>query len=328
MVVFLTTFFIFGIFSTVVIEQPSKTQSVIIYSNQTRSNLKNVFLKALSKAKKSVMIHTFALTDPQILRQLLSNQKQGLQIEVLSDFRNLPIHYPLFKNTLEWQAIKTAGLFHQKILLVDDATCYLGTANMTYESLKMHDNLVIGFYSPPLNEYLRKHTQKIPCKKDKKTTSKQLFDLDNQHLELWMLPFKGSQPLDRLIELIDQACESIHISMFTLTHPKILEALKNAHKKGVQLHIFVDKTSALGASAKAIENLKNASIDVKISQGLQLLHHKMMLIDTQCLVVGSANWTKSAFEKNHDFFLVLSPLLLPQKKQLLAIFSSIEQEAK
>ncbi len=328
MVVILTTFFISGLHSIFFIELPSSKKPLIFYSNQTHTSLKSVFLKACKECKRSLIIHTFALTDLQTLKRLKSLAKDGIYLKILSDQRNLPHFYSDLKNTLKWQSIKTSGLMHQKVLLVDDSLSFLGTANMTYESMKMHDNVVIGIFSEQLNTYLKDYTEKIPLKRAKKNTQPQLFSINNQTLELWMLPFKGTKPLERLLELIEQATRSIDISIFTLTHPKILSSLKNASDRGVKVCVYLDKTSSQGASSKALEYLKNSSIEVKISQGIQLLHHKMMMIDGKYFILGSANWTKSAFEKNHDFFLVLAPLSPYEKKQILSIFKAIKKESK
>ena len=50
---------------------------------------------------------------------------------------------------------------HQKVLLIDDSLTFLGTANMTYESMKMHDNFLMGFYHRDLNTFFKEYTQKI-----------------------------------------------------------------------------------------------------------------------------------------------------------------------
>lgn len=328
MVVILTTFFIYSLTSIFLIKLPSEKEAIIIYSNQTRSCLKNVFLKAIHKAQKDLIIHTFALTDIQTINRLTSLAKKGIALQILSDYRNLPIQYPLLKKELNWSGIKTSGLMHQKVLLVDDSISLLGTANMTYESMKMHDNLVIGFYSHALNTYLKEYTYKIPLRRNKKNHESKTFCLNNQILELWMLPSKGSKPVERLIHLIQSAHKSIDISIFTLTHPKILHALKAANHRGVKIELYIDKTSAQGASSKAIESLKDTGINIKLSQGIQLLHHKMMLIDKSIFLLGSANWTKSAFEKNHDFYLILSPLSKTQVRQIQSVFKAIKKESQ
>jgi len=328
MVVILTTFFISGLCSIFLIQMPSEKKKVIFYSNQEGSCLKNVFIKAIKKAQKDLIIHTFALTDLKALSHLELKATQGVTLRILSDYNNLPVNFGYFKHKLNWSGVKTSGLMHQKVLLIDDSLTFLGTANMTYESMKMHDNFLMGFYHRDLNTFFKEYTQKIPLTRYTKNVQSKTFYLSGQALEIWMLPFKGQKPLLRLLELIETAKHSIDISIFTLTHPSILKSLQSAAQKGVKINLHLDKTSAQGASSKALESLKDSCINIKLSQGIQLLHHKMMLIDNTYFIIGSANWTKSAFEKNHDFYCILSPLTKQQLRQIQSVFKAIKKESQ
>ena len=63
-----------------------------------------------------------------------------------------------------------------------------------------------------------------------------------------------------------------------------------------------------------------------LSQGRELLHHKWAVIDDRVLAMGSANWTKAAFNKNSDFLFFLSPLDKRQRRFLGNLWEIIESE--
>ena len=327
-VVVSTTFFIFTLKAIFFIPFPTREEPIILYSNQLGTNLKKVFLKGISSAKKKLTIHSFALTDEETLALLYEKEKSLDEINVITDHRTLPSEYTFLKNKFGWKPIKSSGLMHEKIMLIDDDICYLGTANMTYESMKMHDNIVIGFYSKDLTNFLYDYTNQIEKKKKEKNSSSYEILINDQKIALWMLPFKGAAPVKKLIELIEDARDNIKISMFTLTHPDILQALVRKHKEGIKVKIFLDKTSFKGASSKAAAFLIKEGVALFASQGIQLLHHKMMVVDDKIFLIGSANWTQAAFKKNHDFFLVIDPLTKKQKNELNKVFSFIEKDAK
>ena len=92
--------------------------------------------------------------------------------------------------------------------------------------------------------------------------------------------------------------------------------------------MFVDYHSSLGASSGAIETLKEAGVPVSISRGAQLFHHKYILIDDRTLVCGSANWTKSAFNKNCDCFMVLHSLSSEQCKFMSSLGKIFETQSQ
>lgn len=273
-------------------------------------------------------MHTYALTDEAVIATLLKKQKTLSNIDIITDSKTISSSHNSLQPILHWKGIKSSGLMHEKILILDDTTVFLGTANMTYESLSMHDNLVLGFYHPELAGYLKKYTDEIDLKRKNKNISCQRFHIENQTLDLWLLPYKGTAPLDNLKQLIDESKNNLFIAMFTLTHKELIDAIIKAHKRGVKVKIFLDSTSAKGASLNASIQFIEAKIPLYLSEGLQLLHHKMMLIDDTHFILGSANWTKAAFKKNHDFYLVLSPLLSHQTKVIRSIFHKISLEAK
>jgi phosphatidylserine/phosphatidylglycerophosphate/cardiolipin synthase-like enzyme len=210
------------------------------------------------------------------------------------------------------------GLMHRKILIIDEEVLFLGSANLTTQSLKLHDNFVIGLHHPPLAHFLAQNlSEENPFR----------FDLPSQQGELWLLPDPSGSALPRLLQLIAEAKQSIHIAMFTFTHPQIIQALIESAQKGVEVQLSLDYFTARGASKKAIEQLQLHNIPVHLSSGKQLLHHKWALLDGKTLIVGSANWTKAAFERNCDFILTLTPLTDKQRQYIDNIWDFLLLEA-
>jgi phosphatidylserine/phosphatidylglycerophosphate/cardiolipin synthase-like enzyme len=115
--------------------------------------------------------------------------------------------------------------------------------------------------------------------------------------------------------------------MFTWTHPLHTAHVIAAHQRGVQVEIIIDHHSAMGASQKTVTALQEAGIGVRLGQGPQLLHHKMAWVDEMTLILGSANWTKSAFKKNEDCFLILHDLSSSQRGLLDKLWSVLVKES-
>jgi len=315
------------IYPFIYIRCPGVKNNIVFYSNHLNHSLRHIVLQSIKSAKLSVILHTYALSDEAVLSMLLKKNAELKTCTILSDSKTIPSSLKYLKPFLQWQGVESSGLMHEKILIIDNTTVFLGTANMTYESLSMHDNMIVGFYSPPLATYLQEYTQEMDQKRKNKNRSHQTFSIQGQELQLWMLPYQGNAPIETIKDKIENANSSLSIAMFTLTHPELIQAIIHTHKKGVKVQIFLDHTSAKGASAKAVKTLLEANVPLYFSQGKQLLHHKMMLVDDSCFILGSANWTKSAFKKNHDFYFLLSPLCASQVKTIKKIFLHITQEA-
>ena len=300
---------IYGSFSP---KLPSLGSPAFLYSNQCRQNLRSTVIKAINSAKESIHLVMFGLSDPQII-YTLKNKAASINTKIYYDKRSskkvdLPgdVIFPM----------KTTGLMHQKILIIDNKLTFLGSCNFTRSSLSMDNNLIIGIYSPDLARFLSKNT---PYKSGylKKV-------IGGQKIECFLLPDKNNKALEHLKTHLRSARKSIKIAMFTFTHPILIEELIKAKKRNVEICVVVDFSSGVGISSKYIQKLKEANVKVLLSQGIELLHYKYLIVDDKTLICGSANWTKAAFSKNTDLILTIYNLNGEQKKFMQKLQKIVE----
>lgn len=312
----LCLFFIWIISTATTTHFPSVENPLIFYSNQTRDDIKAVFYQSIKEAKSHVYLSIYGLTDESLIRVL--NQK-GLNtpVEVYYDSSASPKLKKKLNLISSLHPVKTKGLMHRKLLILDKELIFLGSANFTPSSLLLHSNLVIGLYHPPLASFLQNPIN-----------SSYSFEIKQQQAEFFLLPMAGKEALARLLQLINQAKKTIDIAAFTLTHPLICDALIAAKNRGVKLTITLDGYSAKGASKNALEQLKSQDVAVCASQGMHLLHHKLCVLDQEILITGSANWTKAAFSKNEDLLLILHVKDPKLKKFLIKLCKIIKVESK
>lgn len=286
-----------------------------LYSNQCRQDLRSTLLSAIHGANHSIHLVMFGLSDPPILSALSKKIEEKVPTTIYYDTGGSSnIHRYLKRGDLH--PIKNAGLMHQKILILDNETVFIGSANMTTSSLRMHDNLVVGLVSKSMAKFLEEH----------KPYDSGYFQtiVGGQKIELWLLPDPRGHALTELRKKIRNAKSSIQIALFTFTHLGLIEEVIDAHNRGVAVSVVIDMHTGLGASSKAIEKLKAGGVAVYLSQGVQLLHHKFIYIDEKTLITGSANWTKAAFYKNSDCILALHHLNKEQKKFMNRLWSVVE----
>jgi phosphatidylserine/phosphatidylglycerophosphate/cardiolipin synthase-like enzyme len=87
--------------------------------------------------------------------------------------------------------------------------------------------------------------------------------------------------------------------VYTLTDPDVLSDLAAAHRRGVDVRVLLDPNQAY--NRHAFDVLSAAGVPVRwypIPAGA-LLHAKIALCDG-VLLLGSANWTYSGLDVNHE----------------------------
>ncbi len=328
-VIALLLFFIVELATTIHHENrpiPYSEHAVELYSNQTGDDLTDLYVSAINSAKESVVMVIYAMTDPHIIAALRQKSEEGIEVFIVCDAKaSQGLARQLPKSTV----IKRVGdgLTHQKILLIDNHEVILGSANMTWESLNVHGNLIMALIHPELAAELTKKIRSMDDEGHSTPLLQKKAVAGDQTIELWVLP-DDSTAVPRLIELIKSAKKTIKVAMFTWTRIDLTEELIHAHKRGIQVEAVIDRNSGKGASAKIVKKLSSAGIPVKLSTGQGLLHHKFAYIDESILVNGSANWTLNAFRANDDVFMVIYPLSSIQQSKMNTLWTRITNESR
>ncbi|MCM8829992.1 MAG: phospholipase D-like domain-containing protein [Candidatus Omnitrophica bacterium] len=128
-----------------------------------------------------------------------------------------------------------------------------------------------------------------------------------------------------LLPRLKSAKNSIYIIMFLASYyPEypdsptnvFLKELIEAKKRGVNIEVILNQSDNNSSSHTTIENLKtarylsNSGISVYFTPPDKTTHSKVLVIDSRYVVIGSANWSYSAMEKNNETSVIIdSPKL-------------------
>lgn len=110
---------------------------------------------------------------------------------------------------------------------------------------------------------------------------------------------------NQLLDVINNARQTISFSIFTFTDPDIAGALEAAKARGVRVQGVFDAWQANGRASQ-YDDLLNAGLDVRKDGYSSLNHSKYLVADGSTVVTGSFNWTGSAAEDNDENLMILS----------------------
>lgn len=304
------------------IEIPKDGKEAILFSNQTRSDLTKTYVSAINSAKKSILVMIYSITDKQVIHALRQKSEEGVEITLICHDE---ISYHLEKrigNKVKILKRAGPGLMHLKIMVVDDHLTFIGSANMTGASLKMHGNLAMAFESSLLSAHMIEKALSLGLNKNTKEVQKKNLIIGEQLVEVFFLPDEKTADF-RIKQLIREAKKTIRVAMFTFTREDFAKELIAASLKGVDVNVALDNSSSKGCCFKIFEILNKSTVSLKVNKGPGLLHHKFLYIDGSILVNGSANWTKNAFNANDDCFVILHQLTHDQSLQMDNLWEAI-----
>jgi cardiolipin hydrolase len=124
-------------------------------------------------------------------------------------------------------------------------------------------------------------------------------------LGVYFPPYKDSHV--PIIRLYDSAEKYIHLAIYSLTKDEFAEALINAHKRGVEVKVLIDKAQA-GNQYADDERLENEDIEVRRDKASGLMHNKFAVIDDLIVYTGSYNHTKGGTETNDENYIIIKDI--------------------
>jgi phosphatidylserine/phosphatidylglycerophosphate/cardiolipin synthase-like enzyme len=192
---------------------------------------------------------------------------------------------------------------HNKVIIIDSHIVITGSYNLTGTAeYKNAENLLI-IKSPKLADQYTKNWNHHWNHSTEPVQDNQQTTHGNPRLEAYFSP--GDSPTEAIIRELDKAKKSIRMQAYSLTHPKIIEAIISANKRGAKTDIILDYNQALDKDARyAIMHLIHSEAIVALDNNHKGAHNKVIIIDDRIVITGSFNFTKKA-EKNAENLLII-----------------------
>jgi cardiolipin synthase A/B len=115
-------------------------------------------------------------------------------------------------------------------------------------------------------------------------------------------PDAGYSPI---IGLISGAARSVRVTIYELTDPAAVDALIEAHRRGVDTKVILD-TAFHGheTNAEAFQELSDAGVDVKWAPNSVIYHQKTITVDDTTAAVGTGNLTPQYYSTSRDAWVL------------------------
>ena len=279
-------------------------------------------LNAINSAKTSIDFAIYGLGDePKILNALKNASARGVKIRYVID--ETAAHSNIYSKTNELKAtlknFKTDYIdgeskkfndyiMHNKFFIFDDSSVWLGTANVSETDLAGYSaNNVIFANSKELakifkNEFEKMYNGQFHTKKTSDGIKTVLVGQTS-----FKIAFSPQDKIvtSTIIPLINSAKKSIYIETFIFTHKALANAVTEAQKRGVDVKIIVDATTA-GSPYSMVKTMRANGVKIKTENFAGKMHMKTIIIDDSYFITGSMNLTKSGESYNDENVLVIN----------------------
>jgi len=265
---------------------------------------------AIDSARLTVDVAIYSLSLNSIRDVLIDAHKRGVQVRMVMESENLDRTDP--------QKIKDAGipilgdrregLMHDKFVVIDNSEVWLGSMNFTdsggytdnnnlmrIRSVKMAENFTREFEEMFLDDKFG--VDVVPETPNPRVT------IDGTPIDVYFSPDDGVQA--SFIDLVNNAKQSIHFMAFSFTADEIGEAVRNRAQEGVVVAGVMEDEQVNSNLGTEFDPFRQAELDVLRDGNDGQMHHKVMIIDENTVILGSYNFTQSAETKNDETLIVI-----------------------
>ncbi len=276
---------------------------------------------AIDSAQLSVDAALYSLSLYSIRQALVHAHRRGVQVRIVMESDNM--------DGSDSQALKDAeipilgdrreGLMHNKFLVIDRSEVWTGSMNLTKAGaysdrnsiMRIRSTKVAADYEAEFNEMFV--NDKFGSAGADATPNPRVI-LDDTPLDIYFSPDDHAQAA--LLDLLNNASSSIYFLAFSFTADPLSNAIQQRAQVGVTVSGVMDAGQVRTNTGTEYDAFRTAGIDVRLDAEPGLMHHKVLIIDAQTVVMGSYNFTASAEKTNDENLIVIySPEIAAQYLQ-------------
>jgi cardiolipin synthase len=190
--------------------------------------------------------------------------------------------------------IRARMIDHVKLLVVDAAVAVVGGINWGAGSAANHD-FDVEVRGPAVANLARVFARDL-------VTGGRLQEVPTPLPDPAIIigaTLPGAEILPMVLAAVASARRTLDVAMFTLTDAAAVDAIEAAFARGVAVRVLLDPSERPSDPSAASLRAHGVAVRLYASSG-EKLHAKAAVADGRSLILGSANWTVSGFEHNHE----------------------------
>lgn len=280
----------------------------------------------IDRANATIDMAVMGFTHEDLITPLIAAYDRGIAVRMVGDAGHLANDgYIAFRDrNIPLVAGNSAHIMHDKFMVVDGRFVFAGTANWSTSDMEQNANDFVMIDSPAVAaDFTAEHAQMFAGAfgQDKVTLDNgRVYDVGGTDVEVWFSP--NEDAMGRILELVDDAEQSIRFSIFAFTKDQLGSALARRHDEGIDVRGVIDQ-SQLHSNGQFSEvfRLLRSQVPLRMDgidsstqpgdyqAGGGRMHAKTMIVDAHgphpVVITGSFNWSASATQSNDEFLLVI-----------------------
>jgi len=271
-----------------------------------------IIAEDLLRAQQQVDVAAFDLDAEPIVNALIDLEQQGKVLRVVTDDENEDLESirRLRRHGTSVITDDRSGLMHNKFIVIDQRYIWTGSLNYTSNGAYCNNNNLVRLDSPELAENFNAELDEMyierafgPTSPDR--TPRKSVRINGVRIDNYFASEETIAPI--VAGLVEAAEEEILFMAFSFTHEEIGEAMLAQAAQGVAVR-GVFETVGSETPYSYYPPMAEAGLPtlvVRQDGNPQIMHHKVIIIDRDIVLLGSFNFTTNADRRNDENMLVV-----------------------
>ena len=291
----------------------------------------------ITRAQSTVDVAAYDFDLESVAAALVEAHEYGVRVRLVTDSDNA--------GEAAVQQLRTAGidvvedeqeaLMHNKFVVIDERIVWTGSWNLTESGTYRNNNNAVRIVSAKLAENYgaefaemfeeREFGAASPAVTPHREVLVGREDQDEGiRVENYFAP--EDQVTEKLLALVGQAEDSIRFMAFSFTDDRLGQAMIDQGAAGLVVQgVFEERGADLKYSEFGRMYRADPRMDVRLDGNTYMMHHKVIILDNETVILGSFNFSRSADERNDENVLVIQDRKIAS--QYRAEFKRIYREA-
>ena len=286
---------------------------------------------AIDSARLTVDVAIYSLSLNSIRDALLRAHDRGVRVRMVMESDNLDRADPqiLVDAGIPVLGDRREGLMHNKFTVIDNSEVWTGAMNYTDSGAYADNNNLIRIHSVKMAEDYTKEFEEmfIDDKFGPDTvaeTPNPRVTIDGTPIDVYFSPDDHVQA--SLLDLVNNAQESIYFLAFSFTSDQLGEAIRARAAENIFVSGVMETEQVNSNVGTEFDPFQQAGLDVLRDGNEGQMHHKVMIIDENTVILGSYNFTNNAETKNDENLIVIYNQEIAA--QFMAEFKRVHEQAK
>jgi phosphatidylserine/phosphatidylglycerophosphate/cardiolipin synthase-like enzyme len=285
---------------------------------------------AIDRAQTSVDVAAYDFDLERVARALVRARDRGAQVRLVTDSDYEDELGPVLLQSAKIPVVTDDRdpFMHNKFVVIDGQEVWTGSWNLTDNGTYRNNNNVVRVTSEKLaanytTEFEEMFEEQAFGASSPDPIPNPTIDINGILIETF---FESEGNVrERIIELINEAETSIYFMAFVFTDDDIASAIIAQHRAGLDVAGVIEARNIDG-SGSDYATMTRAGVELLEDGNPYILHHKVIILDGETVVMGSYNFSASAANKNDENVLIIhSPEIAAT---YLEEFDRVVQQAK